>query len=292
MPKTIRGEELNDIIIDDEFRDLLASADHENERKQLKENIKVDGCRDPIVVWSTDDGDVLIDGHNRLRICKDLEMPCQVQALDFDSRADVLRWMYENQRGRRNMTRQQLSVLRGKLYNETKKTSSGRPKSKPKTGDGKELAQSGPIKSTGATADIVAEETGVSRNTIKRDGKRAEMLDKIKVPEIVKGYKAGKFKISDKSLARLGKLSKPEQKEVLDRVTADKTEWNKYLDPNRLADRQSSLGTKKIDDLYGKLIRAIDDANGVQPSVEHGGCIDTLRAFAVHWGNWKKEGTA
>jgi hypothetical protein len=295
MPKTIKGDELNDIIIDEEFRDLLPVMNDESEYKQLKKNIEIDGCREPIAVWRNSDGDVLIDGHHRLSICKELGYPIQVvePPLSFDDRAGVFRWMIENQRGRRNMTPKQMSLLRGKWYNETKKEKSpGRPKAtKPRKNKHEKPAQSDPVKSAGETADIVAEETGVSRATVKRDGKRAEMLDKIKVTEIVKGYKSGKFKISDKSLAKLGKLSKPEQTKVLARVTAGKTEWNKYLDPKSGRVKQSnSLDTKKIDDLSGKLIRAVDDANRVKPSIEHKGCISTLRAFAVHWDNWKKEG--
>ena len=281
--KTIQGEELSEIIIDSEFRDLLASADSDEERKQLKNNIEVDGCREPIVTWSTEDGDVLIDGHTRLGICKQTGQPLQVidPPLDFDSRADVLRWMWENQRGRRNMTRQQLSVLRGKLYNETKKAPN-RPKGKKPDTENKG-GNNCPVK----TADKIAAETGVSARTVRTDGKRAEMLDNVKVPEIVKGYKAGKFKMSDASLAMLGKLSKSEQQEVLDRVASGKTEWNKYLDPKRVRDkvngRDANGDTKAAIELLKKLVRAVDNA---KPKLgkKHKECIRLLRLLGKELG--------
>jgi hypothetical protein len=38
------------------------------EKEQLEENLRVEGCRDALVVW----GEVLLDGHNRHEICEQL----------------------------------------------------------------------------------------------------------------------------------------------------------------------------------------------------------------------------
>ena len=68
-------------------------------------------------------------------------------------------WVDANQLGRRNLTSDQASVLRGRIYNRRKKAV-GKPA-------GTKLGQHEPI----STAEQVAKETGVSARTIKRDGK-------------------------------------------------------------------------------------------------------------------------
>jgi len=62
--------EIAQIKVDPEFQQLIPplSAD---ERDLLEKNIIQDGCRDPLVVW---DG-ILLDGHNRLEICKAHDIP-------------------------------------------------------------------------------------------------------------------------------------------------------------------------------------------------------------------------
>jgi len=68
--------------------------------------------------------------------------------------------------GRRNLQPQQASVLRGHIYNRRKKA-----QHRPEKRD-----QNDPVNPQ-RTAEIVAEETGVSATTIKRDGKLAAEVD-------------------------------------------------------------------------------------------------------------------
>src|SRR5882672_10859757 len=69
-PRMIKPE-FHPIIIDPEFRSLIPSMSAE-ERAQLKENIRQDGLRDPLVVWKHGDDFILIDGHNRFDILNEL----------------------------------------------------------------------------------------------------------------------------------------------------------------------------------------------------------------------------
>ena len=52
------------LIIDPEFESLVPPLSQE-EYSQLEANILRDGCRDPITIWDN----VILDGHNRYKIC-------------------------------------------------------------------------------------------------------------------------------------------------------------------------------------------------------------------------------
>src|SRR5690554_2508729 len=149
------------IRIDEEFKALIPPL-AEQERQQLEDNLKADGCRDPLVVW---DG-VLLDGHNRHEICTRLGIEFRVSELDLPDRAAAMDWMDANQLGRRNLSPEQMSLLRGRIYNRSKKAANDGGKGRPRSVD-----QNDPRLST---AESLAEKHGVSAPTIKRDGKFAE----------------------------------------------------------------------------------------------------------------------
>lgn len=87
------------IKINEEFKNLIPPLSAE-EFNQLEENILADGCRDPIVLW----GDILIDGHNRLKICEEHGYPYKTITKDFSDSDSVKLWIIQNQFGRRNLT--------------------------------------------------------------------------------------------------------------------------------------------------------------------------------------------
>ena len=86
------------MIIDEEFAGLIPPLTEE-EYRGLEVSILADGCRDALVLW----GDVLVDGHNRYRICEAHGLPYKVVQKDFTDRNEVLLWMLKNQLGRRNL---------------------------------------------------------------------------------------------------------------------------------------------------------------------------------------------
>src|SRR3990167_6975797 len=105
------------LTIDQEFQSLIPPLSSE-ELIQLESNIVKDGCRDPLVAW----GGVIVDGHNRYEICTRLGLPFTVTEIEFSSRESAMDWMDANQLGRRNLTTDQRSIIRGRRYNRTKKT--------------------------------------------------------------------------------------------------------------------------------------------------------------------------
>lgn len=85
--------------IDKEFESLIAPLS-DSEYEHLKQNILSDGCREPIAVW---DG-VILDGHNRYKICTENKIPFQTVSMNFADRSEAIMWMLKNQLGRRNLT--------------------------------------------------------------------------------------------------------------------------------------------------------------------------------------------
>ena len=107
---------MQEIIIDEEFRDLLPALDEET-HKALEENLLQNGCRDALVLWEG----ILVDGHNRFEICTKYSIPFNTVDKEFPSREDALIWIISTQVSRRNLTPIQLSHYRGLHYITEKK---------------------------------------------------------------------------------------------------------------------------------------------------------------------------
>jgi len=154
-----------DIVIDPEFEALCPPLSEE-EAMHLEADIVRFGCRDPIVVWGTKN--ILVDGHNRYRICTKNKVPFKVHKIEFTDRRHARGWIITNQLGRRNLTPEQKSYLRGIRFN-TEKQERG--------GDRKSKSQSETL--IGATAVRVASEEKVSRPTVYRDAEYAEAVTEL-----------------------------------------------------------------------------------------------------------------
>lgn len=107
--------------IDPELKALIPPLSPE-ERSQLEQNLLNEGCRDPLVLW----GDTLLDGHNRYEICQEHGLDFDTIAVDLPDLDAAKDWMDANQLGRRNLSPVQMSLLRGRIYNRSKKPSCGR----------------------------------------------------------------------------------------------------------------------------------------------------------------------
>lgn len=89
-----------------------------DEYDKLESQIKRDGCLDPVKVWDRDGELVLLDGHNRLKICKDNKLPVpESTTIEISSIDEAVIWICDNQEGRRNVaTQKQQDYLSGKRY--------------------------------------------------------------------------------------------------------------------------------------------------------------------------------
>jgi site-specific DNA-methyltransferase (adenine-specific) len=83
------------------------------EYQQLEANILDEGCREALILW----GGILVDGHNRYKICQEHDIPFKTCQLDFEDRRAVRMWIRTNQLGRRNLKDWQ----RGELVTDNQK---------------------------------------------------------------------------------------------------------------------------------------------------------------------------
>jgi hypothetical protein len=178
------------IQILEELRDFIPPLSEE-ESQQLEQNILKYGCKDALLVWETtrsvaglsitEDSTpayILIDGHNRYRICQTNQLNFNIQLLSFNTLKEVKDYMIDLQLGRRNLTPQQASYFRGLRYNNEK---TERGKYDRITDEGlinvDDYFESKRVKVS--TASKLSEEYKVSPATIRRDAEFAEGLGKL-----------------------------------------------------------------------------------------------------------------
>jgi hypothetical protein len=74
-----------------------------------------DGCHEPLSLWKDGDRLILIDGHNRKRICEKNDVPFTTKQIKLADRDHVKAWIGERQLGRRNLTDDQRAVVANDL---------------------------------------------------------------------------------------------------------------------------------------------------------------------------------
>jgi len=155
--------------VDDELRRLIPPPT-ETERADLEAQLLRDGCLSPLIVWA--ERSVLLDGHNRKDICDRYSLEYPVREISLPGRDEARLWIIQHQLGRRNLTPDQASYLRGLEYRQTKK-----PSQRP-TGSHK---QKGSQNATliPKTAVGLAKKHGVDRATIIRDAAFAQAVDQL-----------------------------------------------------------------------------------------------------------------
>ena len=194
--------------------DLLAYIDPltPDESAALERSILAEGCRDALVLW----GDVLVDGHNRYRICTQHNIPFQtVQNTRFQAMEDVHLWMIEQHLGRRSVS----DFQRGVLALRKKEILFGRQKAAPAEAaaapaPSAEAApsyassaapQEAPFDTTDATtsAPAPAGQPSLSREALAREARvssatisQIEKIQKSAAPELVEAIRTGTISIS------------------------------------------------------------------------------------------------
>jgi ParB-like chromosome segregation protein Spo0J len=169
------------LIIDPEFKALIPPL-QPAELEQLENSLRGRGCLDPIKVWQGTN--IIIDGHNRYEICTRRGIEFKVTEIRLTDRDTVKNFMILNQLGRRNLSPDVASLLRGKLYNAAKKEQH-RPEKR---------GQNEPVTPM-RTAETVAAQTGVSPATVKRDAKFAERVEALGIEAEVMAGKVRKREV-------------------------------------------------------------------------------------------------
>jgi hypothetical protein len=230
--------------IDAEFRSYIPAMSDE-ELRQLTENIKSDGrIRDRLIVWPENGTKIVVDGHNRIDVWRNTEVPFpDVEDKNFLDREAALDWIILNQLGRRNLSDHDRSMLRGRLYNRTKK-SAGQPSENAPLCANTEHAKT--RTTTKGAAKKVAAATKSSEGTVRRDGAYVEAIDVIRKvnAKAAADIESGAMKVPKKDVILIGKLS--DIPAALKNLRMDRA-WNDDGKPKEeIADEDVPFGQPEI----------------------------------------------
>jgi hypothetical protein len=201
----------------------------------LEQNILNEGCRDPLVLWQRSDGtNILVDGHNRLKICQKHDLPYKVKKISFADIDEVKDWMVDNQLGRRNLNPDQLSYYRGIKYLSARQDKGGY----------KNVLLKGQREFS--TSELLAEQFKVSESTIKRDAKFAEGVNII-------GKSNPKLKLQ--ILSGVSKVKKTDIQVLTTHKDPDKLTFKNEAD---LSNKAKQIRDEILDDVEKK-IKNIND---------------------------------
>jgi len=196
------------IVIDQELEKVCLPL-KEDEYSTLEKQLIRDGCLDTLKVWDRDGELVLLDGHNRLKICKERKIPFETSTIEISSIDEAIVWIIDNQDGRRNATAQEKAYLSGKRYEAQKNINIVRDEKgafKAETPSSKEWRK-------GKTAHLHAEKEGVKSSTIFNNANFAHGVDTVREvsPELADKIlkpKDGRPILSKKEVMVLPRLKK------------------------------------------------------------------------------------
>lgn len=189
-----------ELKIDPKFKNLIPPLSHE-EFDLLEQSCLAEGIRDAIVTWQG----FIIDGHNRYSIAQKHGLGFRTVEKEIATDADVIDWMINNQLGKRNITEEQKSYLRGKRYENEKNKQGGTGANQHK--------QSGQNVHSAKTCETLADEFNVNEKTIRRDAQFATGVDAL--PEVErKQVLQGKSDLTKKEVQSIGKAKTEAKKEV------------------------------------------------------------------------------
>lgn len=177
------------ITIDEELKRYMRPL-RDEEYEKLKESILAEGIRDPLVTWRG----VLLDGYHRHKIAQEHGLEYKTVEIDLPDKEAAKEWIITNQLGRRNLTPQEASYYRGKLYESRKQHPYIHPKS-----EGQNVPRS-------RTSAKIAEEYGIDEKTVRRDADFSEAVDKVAAEvgeEAKNAILTGKVNIPKKDVEKL-----------------------------------------------------------------------------------------
>jgi hypothetical protein len=243
------------IVILPMLKDLIRPLGND-EIEQLKDNILANGCQDSLKVWQTsqkiinpnattnEEQFVLIDGHNRYKICTENNIQFAVSIMKFQSLDDVVSWMIDLQLGRRNMSPNEIAYYRGLKYNQEKK-----------------IEKTSNFSSTGAslkTSQKLAEQYGINEKTIRRDAEFAKGVESLS-PKLKREFLNGNVKVSKKDIEELGKTGVKKGIETVEAITS-------HISPKK------GVGVMKTDKLASFVI--IDKTEQIRKKVRNANDLD------------------
>jgi len=153
---------MSSVMIDDELKSYMRPL-REEEYEKLKESVLAEGIRDPLVTWRG----ILLDGYHRYKLAQEHNLEYKTVEVDLPDKEAAKEWIVTNQLGRRNLTPQEASYYRGKLY-----------ESKKRQGARTDLTSGQNVQKL-STAEEIGKQYGVDEKTIRRDAEFSKVVDKI-----------------------------------------------------------------------------------------------------------------
>jgi ParB-like chromosome segregation protein Spo0J len=195
--------EMSKLAIDPEFRTLIQPLTA-GELAALTGDIKMHGCRDPLVIWKG--RNIILDGHHRYEICKKLGISYQVFELEFPDEIEAKIWLIKNQRGRRNMNESQralAAVTLEALYSEHARA---------RMGTRTDLGQNLDPSEAGRSAEKAARDMGVSHQTVSF----AKKVTTKGIPELAELVRSGEIAVS--AAAKAAGLPEEKQQRIVGEI--------------------------------------------------------------------------
>lgn len=256
------------IVILEEFEKLIFPLSEE-EFIQLEENIINEGCREPLVLWKQEeDKYALIDGHNRYKICQKHHIDFKIFVKDFEDVEVAKDWMINNQLGRRNVTEETKSWLRGLQYKREKKKQGWQ------VGQKDLVAEDKGGKKPKRTVQILAEQHNVSSSTIQRDEKFVDAVDTLVGDdlELRKKILKKEIKIPKTQLTKLVEANPAGAKKVGNIIKKGKT-WQEAVEKVGVQSEktQTSPNIQKLKkEIFNNIEKAINkkDKKALEESIQ------------------------
>ncbi|MCF2661145.1 hypothetical protein [Pseudoflavonifractor phocaeensis] len=258
----VTGMRMYNLTIDPEFKQLIPPL-MQVERQQLEENIKRDGCREPIALW----GNTIIDGHNRYEICRKHNLPFNTVQVELQSREEAIAWICANQLGKRNISDESRRYLIGKRYamekilgahnsagiNQYTKNEAGAkllPEAKssdPEIG-AKLLPEPQYDRTATRTRERLGREYHISHATVLKYSTYSEALDYLAeiVPELISKVLSGQVKISQENILELAKMPPLEIKRLGSQLVRKKEDFVGYSNARRVIPTKPEQPTRPL----------------------------------------------
>ncbi len=192
------GVSKHQVQVWDLFKNLIPPLS-KDEYMLLEQSILSEGCRESLIVWKKSSNEnILIDGHNRYEICQKHGIDFGLEIKSFDNLEQAQDWVIENQLGRRTLSKEQASYLRGKKYNREKREGF----------KGNQYFSKGQNVHKQNTAEKIAALYNVNEKTIQRDAQFAKAIDKIGEvnPALRKEILSGATRINKSQIQEIAKM--------------------------------------------------------------------------------------
>ena len=204
-------KKLYDLTIDPELQ-KVAPPLTSYELDLLTADLIEHGCKFPIITWNG----VIVDGHNRYKICRENNIPFSTEDIDFEDTMAAKLWIVKNQLGRRNLHEFQRARMVLPLEEEIK-TLAEKRRREAISSNNKGRSTVTTLSPSRKTRDILAELAGVSEGTLSKVKIILENADE----DLVKQLESGQIKIHTAYKQVIEDIKKPAQEPLTYSVPAE-----------------------------------------------------------------------